>query len=76
MVANVLIKCLAGLFVWWRILHLLGVNVEEVRGQEEKVMLQDAKKLRNDPALSPLMSNNGASPLHVAAAKNYITVLK
>ena len=39
-------------------------------------MLQDAKKLRNDPTISLVISNNGASPLHVAAAKNYITVLK
>ena len=39
-------------------------------------MLQDAKKLRNDPNLCPVMSNNGATPLHVAAAKNYIAVLK
>ena len=39
-------------------------------------MLQDAKKLRSDPALSPVLSNNGATPLHVAAAKNYIAVLK
>ena len=39
-------------------------------------MLEDAKKLRNDPTISPVMSNGGATPLHVAAAKNYITVLK
>lgn len=53
----------------------IGINVEEIRAEEERVMLQDAKRLHNDPTIIPVMSSSGATPLHVAAAKNYISVL-
>ena len=39
-------------------------------------MLDDAKKMVNNPHMEPIVSSDGATPLHVAAAKNYTTVLK
>ena len=39
-------------------------------------MLEDAKKLRDNPNVIPVISPGNATPLHVAAAKNYISVLK
>ena len=39
-------------------------------------MLDDAKTLLNNPKLRAPVSTGGATPLHVAAAKNYTTVIK
>lgn len=39
-------------------------------------MLEDARKILNDPKIDPVVSSGGATPIHVAAAKNYTTVLK
>lgn len=55
---------------------LLGIDIEDIKCEEERQMLDDAKKLRNSPDLEPIISANSATPIHVAAAKNYTTVLK
>lgn len=55
---------------------IAGIDVDEVRCEEEKVMLDDAKKMLNNPHMEPVVSSGGATPIHVAAAKNYTTVLK
>lgn len=52
------------------------IDVEAIRGVEEAMMLEDANMLKNDPNLLPVISHGGATPLHVAAAKNYIQVLR
>ena len=53
-----------------------GVNVTDVRNEEETMMLADAHRLKNDPSLSPAISPGGATMLHVAVAKNYLQVLE
>ena len=54
----------------------VGIDLEDVKCEEERVMLEDAKAMRNNPNIKPLTSPGGATPLHVAAAKNYTTVLE
>lgn len=53
-----------------------GVDVSDVKSEEERLMLADANRLKNDPSLSPVLSPGGATVLHVAAAKNYLDVLE
>ena len=55
---------------------LPGIDVEEVKGVEEAAMLEDAQRLKNDSSLKPPISVGGATLLHIAAAKNYLRVLK
>ncbi|KAF4081571.1 hypothetical protein AMELA_G00162660 [Ameiurus melas] len=53
-----------------------GVDVEHARREEERVMMQDAMNvLAGSGSLVP-HPNTKATPLHVAAAKGYIEVLK
>ncbi|KAK7892105.1 hypothetical protein WMY93_024068 [Mugilogobius chulae] len=53
-----------------------GVDVDQARKQEERIMLQDAMAvLSGGGALTP-HHNTRATALHVAAAKGYIEVLK
>ncbi len=52
------------------------IDMEAVRGVEETMMLEDANRLKNDPVLKPLLSHANATPLHVAAAKNYMQVMR
>lgn len=54
-----------------------GIDCEEARQQEEKIMLADAKKwLRSDASEADRPhSKTGATALHVAAAKGYTKVL-
>ena len=47
-----------------------------MKGAEEAAMLEDAQRLKNDPSLKPPVSVGGATLLHIAAAKNYLQVLK
>jgi protein phosphatase 1 regulatory subunit 12A len=56
-------------------INRLGIDVDDVKCEEERIMLEDAKKLRNNPKLEAMVSPGGATPLHVAAAKNYTTVI-
>ena len=55
---------------------LLGIDVEEMKGVEEAAMLEDAQRLKNDSSLTLPISVGGATLLHIAAAKNYLRVLK
>lgn len=50
--------------------------MSDVKSEEERLMLADANRLKNDPSLSPVLSPGGATVLHVAAAKNYLDVLE
>uniref|UniRef100_A0A8C2F756 Protein phosphatase 1 regulatory subunit n=1 Tax=Cyprinus carpio TaxID=7962 RepID=A0A8C2F756_CYPCA len=53
-----------------------GIDVDQARREEERVMLQDAMAvLTGSGSLAP-HPNTQATPLHVAAAKGYIEVLK
>lgn len=54
-----------------------GIDCEEARQSEEKMMLADAKKwLRSDASEADRPHpKTGATPLHVAAAKGYTKVL-
>ena len=52
------------------------IDMEAVRGVEEAMMLADANMLKNDHTLQPIVSHAGATPLHVAASKNYVQVIK
>ncbi|CAI8045836.1 Protein phosphatase 1 regulatory subunit 12A [Geodia barretti] len=58
------------------VIHKQGVDVSDVKTEEERLMLADANRLQNDPSLSPVLSPGGATVLHVAAAKNYLEVLE
>ena len=53
-----------------------GIDVEEMKSIEEAAMLEDAQRLKNDPSLKSPISVGGATPLHIAAAKSYLRVLK
>uniref|UniRef100_A0A182J872 ANK_REP_REGION domain-containing protein n=1 Tax=Anopheles atroparvus TaxID=41427 RepID=A0A182J872_ANOAO len=55
-----------------------GIDCEEARGAEERIMLSDAKKwLRTDSTdCDKAHPKTGATAIHVAAAKGYISVLK
>ncbi len=43
---------------------------------EEQVMLEDAHRLKNDPSRQQVISPGGATLLHIAASKNYLSVMK
>lgn len=47
----------------------------DAKTKEEMLMLTDANRLKNDPALVLAVSPGGAGVVHVAAAKNYLQVL-
>ncbi|KAL5475572.1 hypothetical protein EMCRGX_G025402 [Ephydatia muelleri] len=53
-----------------------GIDVDAAKSEEERIMLIDANKLKNNPNLGVLLGSSQATPLHVAAAKNYLDVLK
>lgn len=58
------------------ILVFEGIDVDEARKQEERIMLQDAMAvLAGSGAVTP-HPNTKATALHVASAKGYIEVLK
>ena len=52
------------------------VDVSDAKMREEGLMLADANRLKNDPSLAPAISPGGATVVHVAAAKNYLSVLE
>ena len=52
------------------------IDSDSARKWEETQMLEDVNKLKSDPLLTPPVSHGGATLLHIAAAKNYIKVLK
>lgn len=57
-------------------INVQGVDVDAAKSEEEHIMLVDAQKLKTNPSLSVPLSSGQATPLHVAAAKNYLDVLK
>ncbi|XP_064397691.1 protein phosphatase 1 regulatory subunit 12A-like isoform X3 [Halichondria panicea] len=52
------------------------IDMEAVKGLEETRMLEDVNRLKNDPSLTPPISSGGATLLHVASAKGYLSVLQ
>ncbi|XP_078511142.1 protein phosphatase 1 regulatory subunit 12C isoform X2 [Lissotriton helveticus] len=55
----------------------IGIDVEQVKREEEVVMLQDARQWLNAGKIEDIQHpKTGASALHVAAAKGYIEVLR
>lgn len=61
----------------WQTLCLTGIDCDEARNEEERMMLKDAREwlacgeIREEPH-----SKTGATALHVAAAKGYINVME
>ncbi|XP_037109427.1 protein phosphatase 1 regulatory subunit 12A isoform X1 [Syngnathus acus] len=53
-----------------------GIDVDQARKEEERIMLQDAKAMRDGGDTLTPHPNTKATALHVAAAKGYIQVLK
>ncbi|XP_051917832.1 protein phosphatase 1 regulatory subunit 12A isoform X7 [Hippocampus zosterae] len=53
-----------------------GIDVDQARKEEERIMLQDAKAMREGGSILTPHPNTKATALHVAAAKGYIEVLK
>ncbi len=53
-----------------------GIDEEEMKSVEEKVMLEDANRLKNTPNIQPIISPGGATPLHIASSKDYLSVMK
>ncbi|XP_043915161.1 protein phosphatase 1 regulatory subunit 12A-like [Protopterus annectens] len=54
-----------------------GIDIEEARRMEERMMLKDARQWLNEGTKDALRhSKTGATPLHVAAAKGYVEVMK
>ncbi|XP_061678611.1 protein phosphatase 1 regulatory subunit 12A isoform X3 [Syngnathoides biaculeatus] len=53
-----------------------AIDVDQARKQEERIMLQDAKAMRESGGTLTPHPNTKATALHVAAAKGYIEVLK
>lgn len=56
--------------------HVVGIDVDQARKEEERIMLQDAKAMREGGVTLTPHLNTKATALHVAAAKGYIEVLK
>ena len=52
------------------------IDVNAVKGVEESIMLEDANRLKNDCTLVQVVSHGGATPLHIAAAKEYTQVMR
>lgn len=59
-------------------LFVTGVNCDEARSQEERLMLRDAREWLNTASemVDTQHPKTGATALHVAAAKGYIKVMK
>ncbi|XP_077452332.1 protein phosphatase 1 regulatory subunit 12A isoform X1 [Stigmatopora argus] len=53
-----------------------GIDVDQARKEEERIMLQDAKAMQEGGGTLTPHPNTKATALHVAAAKGYIEVLK
>lgn len=55
----------------------LEIDCEEARGEEERMMMVDAKEWINNGEIEDVPHpKTGASALHVAAAKGYIKVMR
>ncbi|KAI6658125.1 Protein phosphatase 1 regulatory subunit 12A [Oopsacas minuta] len=59
------------------LLAAIGDNdVDFVRDREQREMLQDAQELLDNPDLAIPICSDNSTPLHVAASKGYLEVLK
>ena len=57
--------------------NVLGIDCDEARNEEERIMLEDAKEWLNSGDFEDKPhSKTGATALHVAAAKGYIKVMR
>ncbi|XP_069494144.1 protein phosphatase 1 regulatory subunit 12C [Ambystoma mexicanum] len=55
----------------------IGIDIEQVKREEEEIMLQDARQWLNAGKIEDVQHpKTGASALHVAAAKGYIEVIR
>ena len=86
-----LVNLAPGMYFLWHIYSIMklnyiiplpsGLDVNEARSREERLMLADANKLLNLKNISERTDlychpKSGATPLHVAAAKGYSEVLR
>lgn len=56
---------------------VLGIDCDEARSEEERIMLEDAMQMLNSNKFQDRTHpRTGATALHVAAAKGYIKVMK
>jgi len=54
-----------------------GIDCDEARNEEERMMLEDAKEWLNIGDVADIPHpKTGATALHVAAAKGYIKVMR
>lgn len=53
----------------------VGIDLEEMKGLERKMLLEAAMALK-EPNQEPVLTHHLATPMHVAAAKEYIDVLR
>jgi ankyrin repeat protein len=53
-----------------------GISIEEVKSREHHLVMQEALELKGNPTLDWSLSTQGATPLHVAAAKGYLDVME
>lgn len=56
----------------------VGIDCDAARNEEKRIMLEDAKEwlITKSSLVDFPHPKNGATPLHVAAAKGYIDVMK
>ena len=54
---------------------LVGIDLEEMKGFERKMLLEAAVALK-EPNQEPVLTHHLATPMHVAAAKEYMDVLR
>ncbi|KAK9891463.1 hypothetical protein WA026_014695 [Henosepilachna vigintioctopunctata] len=59
-------------------IHKRGIDCEQARSEEERIMLKDAKEwlATKSSLVNHSHPKDGATPLHVASAKGYTDVLK
>lgn len=59
-------------------LPISGINCDQARSEEERIMLEDAKEwlATKSSLVNQSHPKDGATPLHVACAKGYTDVLK
>jgi protein phosphatase 1 regulatory subunit 12A len=54
-----------------------GIDCDEARNKEERIMLEDAKEWLNSGGIEETPHpKTGATALHIAAAKGYIKVMR
>lgn len=54
----------------------VGIDLDEMKGLERKLLIEAAMTLKEYPNQEPILTHHLATPMHVAAAKEYMDVLK